>query len=350
MKYLKPLVITIVLFACQTAIFAQETPFGKKLAEDFWKALDEKRFVAAQTKLDSLKRREPNFDASKMEKALTDAKSKKDGERTASRDALQAKVKASNTLDSLFGRRSIQADSGDTLESVTAEIEKYSKMTDEVLTVNQSDIQGDLDQLSDGIKRSFAGADEKNAGLVKQAQQATKPEYAETAYYELLLRQSYLDNARKLLPDDAEIKKLYDGVTGSVNSLGTPEERAAKANKNLNAKIDAERLAKAAVKDAGLEKIFQNVANNQIQSRDLKYTLLKVVITYPDYGLVRHNITGIILGRYRWADIAYKDKDGKCKHIPFRIYQDYVGGSFSGNWRGDFDGFSVEMRCENVNK
>lgn len=193
MKSIKFFVITLVFIASQMAIFAQETPAGKKFAEDFWKNLEAGSYYVAQTKLDALKRREPNFDVSKMEQALADAKAKKEGKRVAGREALQAKVKASNTLSDLFSSRSIQADSGDTLESITAEIEKYSKMTDEVLTVNRADISADLEKISSGIKRSFAEADERNAELVKSSQQATEPKHAETAYYELLLRQSYTE-------------------------------------------------------------------------------------------------------------------------------------------------------------
>ena len=76
MKLFNPLIILLCLFAFAISSFAQETAAGKKFAEDFWKFLNEDRITAAEGRLASIKRREPNFDASKMEKAIADAKAK----------------------------------------------------------------------------------------------------------------------------------------------------------------------------------------------------------------------------------------------------------------------------------
>lgn len=350
MKNLKQIVVILFVLAAHVVSFAQETEAGKKLAADFWKALEEKRLVAAESKLNGLKRREPNFDASKMEKALVDAKTQKDEARSSARASLMATVSASRNLDDLFRSRVVQADSGDTLDSITTEIAKYAKMADEVAKTDRASISRDLEKTAEYLHRELASAGASDAKLVKCANDATEPKQAETCYYELLLHQSYWDNARKVLPDDTQIAAVYAATTRSVDSLGTAEQRAAKAEKNKNAKIDAERLPKAVMKDTALEKIFQNAFNAQNQGMNWEYTFLRAVVITDDYGLVRHSITGVILTRYRIGAIAFKTKDGKCKQGRFRIDQSYVGNSFSGNWRGDFADFTHEMRCENVNK
>lgn len=348
MNKFKFIAITLLLFAAQLTALAQETPFGKKLAEDFWAALEKKSYVAAKSKLDSLKRREPNFDASKMEKALSDATTQRDDALAASRSALRAKVSGGTSLKELFFTRVIQADSFDTRESITAEIEKYADKTDEVLAVDRASLASDLENALESLKKDLSTDAEKNAKLVKQVGTALEPKHAEAAYYELLLRQSYWDNARKIFPAEAEISKAYEKITGSIGGLGSPEQRAAIAKKNYGAKVDAERLPKAAVNDASIEKILQTAFTRNAEARDLKLTFLKAVAVTSDYSLDRHSITGILLGRSRGGAIAFKDQNGKCQWIYYQVYQDYVGSSFSGAWRGVIDSRGSEMRCENV--
>lgn len=350
MKLLKVVAIAILACALQTSINAQETPTGKKLAEDFWKFMDEGRIVAAEGRLASLKRREPKFDVSKMEKALVDTKAKNDGIRAESRNSLMTKVHASNSLNSLFRSRNIQADSSDTLESINSEIDKYSKMADEVIAAGRDSLATELERILPGLKGETKSDAQVTEKLIKRSNDSTTSTGAETAYYELLLRQSYWDTSRRIFPDDADILKSYNAVTAAVKSLGTPEQRAAQAEKNLNAKIDAERLPKAGQRNPNLEKQIQDIFNKINQNKNFNYTFLKSVIISPDYGIVRHDLTGIILKRYVLGAVALKTKEGKCKQGLFRIEQNYVGGSFSGVWFGDFAGLTNEMRCENVNK
>lgn len=350
MKLIKLILIPLLIFASQFAILAQETPTGKKFAEDFWKFLNEGRLVAAEGRLDSIKRREPNFDASKMEKALADAKAKNEGRRADSRNALMAKVNAGNALDELFRSRVVQADSSDTLESIKSEIEKYSKKADEVLAVNRADIQSDLESSLQSLLKDLTRDTETNTKLLKSVNESIEAKHAEASYYELLLRQSYWETARRIFPDEADIVKAYNSITATINSVGTAEQRAANAEKNMNAKIDAERLPKAGQNNASLEKQFQNAFNSMNQARNLNYSFLRAVIISTDYGIVRNQLTGIVLGRYLIGSIAFKDKTGKCKLGRFRIDQSFVGSSFTGTWKGDFADFTFEMRCENVNK
>lgn len=347
MNLIKIFTITLAVIAFQSLIFAQETPFGKKLAEDFWKALEEKKYVAAENKLGSLKRREPNFDASKMEKALADAKTQRDTARADAATALRSRVKNGTNLKDLFVTRNVQADSFDTLDKIKTEIANYAKKTEEVLAEDRSAIAGDLEDALESIKRDLSSDAEKNAKLIKSTNEALQPKHAEASYYELLLRQAYWDDARKIFPDESEIAKAYNSISASINALGTPDQRAAKADKNMNAKIDAERVPKAVVNDAKLEKWFRDVFTETSARRNNNVTVLKVVIVTSDYAIKRHEITGIVVGRSRGADIAFKDKDGKCKHGLYSIYQEYVGGSFTGaSLSLEFN--DKEMRCENI--
>jgi hypothetical protein len=349
MKLIKFILIPLLIFAAQTIIFGQETPIGKKFVEDFWKFLNEGKLVAAEGRLDSIKRREPNFDAAILEKALADAKAKKAGAKESADRALRGKISAGNNLTELFRSRVIQADSYNTLEGIKAEIEKYSQKADEVLTINRADIERDLQSSLDSLKKDLTTDAETNAKLVKRTNETTDPKGAESFYYELLLRQSYWDTARRIFPDEVDIKKAYDSITTLINGLGTPEQRAAKANKNMNDKIDAERMVKVAAREAKLESWFKQAFEMASNADGNSFTFLKVNLISTDYTIKRNEITGIVVGRSRGADIAFKTKDGKCMHGVFGIYQEYVGGSFTGGSLSRAYNH-LEIRCENINK
>lgn len=340
-------IIGVLIFA-QLSIFAQETPAGKKFAETFWKAIEDGREFGAKSALESVKRREPNFDASKMEKALADMISKRANEKEGAKNELRSKIEADKILTKLF-QRNLQTDSGDTEDSTQKAIAEYNQLTEKVLIMDRSSIQKELDLALRYIKKVLEAADRNRTKLTTRLNESLDAKTSEHLYYELLLRQSYLDNAHRVFPDETDINTAYTAISSDIKSLGTAAERAAKAEKNLNAKIDAERMSRSPVRDAKLEKWFKDMFSDASAMQNKGYTILRVIILNNDYNIKRNELTGIVVGRARGADIAFKDKNGKCKHGIYAISQEYVGGAFTNATLSmDFD--HREMRCENVNK
>lgn len=336
------------MFSAHILIFGQETPAGKQFAETFWKAISEGREFGAKTALDSIKRREPNFDASKMEQALADLQSKKINAAESSKNELKSRVEADKILTKLF-QRNLQTDSGDTEESTKKKIDENNQLTEKVITFNRSVIQKELDSSLKYIKKVLLSADTNKNKLITQINESYETKYSEHKYYELLLRQSYLDNARKVFPDESDIKTAYDSISNDIKGLGTFADRAAKAEKNLNAKIDAERMSRSPIKDAKIEKWFKDMFVDYSAMQNKNYTFLRVIVLNNDYDIKRNELTGIVTGRARGADIAFKKADGKCYHGVYAISQEYVGNSFT-NATLSLDFGTKEMRCENVNK
>lgn len=348
MKYIKYLALTLIVFAVQLSIFAQETPAGKKFAESFWKAIEGGKEYAAKSALDSLKRREPNFDTSKMEKALADMQSKRADEKETSKNNTQAKLDADTILHKLF-ERNLQADSFVKAENVKNSIAEYNQMTEKILSMDRSLIQNELDSILRYVKKTLEVFDRDKNKLMARLNESLDAKASENSYLELLLRQSYWDNARRIFPNETDLNSAYTAISNDIKSLGTPEEREAKAVKNLNARIDAERMPKPVLRDAKLEKWFKDVFESQTAMRGNNYTFLKVNIISTDFLIKRNELTGIILSRSRGAHIAFKKADGKCYHGLYGIVQQYVGSSFQGGTlTQDFD--HQEIRCENVNK
>ncbi len=348
MKILKIMAIAIFAFALQTSIIAQETPAGKKFAENFWKAIAEEKENAAKNALDAVKRREPNFDASKMEKALAEMTSKKSGEISKAKDNLTSKIEAGKTIGQIFD--SAFRITASTKESEVKEfIEDKNKMTQSILAMDRTLIQGDLDSAARRLNSSTSIQSRRVTELAKRINESIEQDNVELIYYDLLLHQSRWDNARKIFPSETEFETLYNSISSSIKSLGTAERRAANAVKNLNAKIDAERLSRSPIKDAKIEKWFKDVFTDTTAMRGRNYTFLRIVVLNNEYDIKRNAITGIVVGRARGADIAFKKADGKCFHGIYAISQEYVGGAFTNaTLSQDFD--QREMRCENVNK
>lgn len=346
MNLFKTLVITAMIAIVQTIAFAQETPAGRNAAATFWKAIEGDRPVQAKSSLDSLKQREPNFDTSKMEKALAELTEKRDSARAAGRNETRAKLAAAQILEKLFGftlRSSSLNDAGD----IDAAIAENSRLTDQILAVDRATIQRDLDTTLARLKGALPSNERKVADLVKGIDESTDAEHSRRLYNQLVLRQSLWDNASKVFPDETGIVAAYDTISASIKGLGTPAEMAARAEKKMNAVIDAERLPKAAVSDSKLENWFKNVFINTANLRGKNYTFLKVLITGTDYQVRRNELTGIILGRSRGAAIAFKNADGKCMWGRYAIVQDYDGSKYTGETLS-LDVDLKEIRCVNV--
>ena len=348
MKLLKFIAIAIFAITLQTSVIAQETPAGKKFAENFWKAIADGRENAAKNALDAVKRREPNFDASKMEKAFSDMKSKAADETATAKGNQNAKLEAGKTISQIFDA-TFRLTSSTKEAEVKAFIEETGKMTEGILAMDRTLIQGDLDSAARRLSSSTSIQNRRVTELVKRINESIEQDNVEMIYYDLLLHQSRWDNARKIYPTETEFETLYISISTSIKSLGTAEQRAANAVKNLNAKIDAERLSRSPVRDAKIEKWFKDMFTDTSAMRSRDYTFLRLVVLNNDYDIRRNAITGIVIGRARGADIAFKRANGKCYHGIYAISQEYVGGSFTNaTLSQDFD--QREMRCENVNK
>lgn len=383
MKFFK--ITAAALFVCALGLttFAQETPAGKKFAENFWKAIAEERTYGAKSALEALKRREPNFDASKMEKALVDLEAKGKTKTTDSNateakepsntqpargetkigvvDTSSAKSKEktrrdeggaitkndlARALESLFEHYFEMAGSP-TEAKLNARIESSRENVDQILAFERSSIQRELDKALRAVQNEMTFNDRENAKLVKAVNEAVEDDNAEANYARLLFRQAYWDNARRIFPDETDVKAAYDSVANAVRSLGTKEERAAKAGNKLAARIDAERMSKSTVRDAKIEQWFKDtfVATMAREGNDV--TFLKVIVIWPEFTIKRNQITGIITGRSRGADIAFRTKDGKCMHGVYSMNQDYNGSTYGvGQLRTD--AVLYEIRCENV--
>mgnify|MGYP000125419166 CR=1 FL=1 len=100
------------------------------------------------------------------------------------------------------------------------------------------------------------------------------------------------------------------------------------------------------MRDAGIENEMMSAARSAFSG---KGTPAKAVITDHGWGIVRHQISGIILRRRISGVVSIKGLNGQCKLYPLTFDQDYSGGGY-GKAHVSAYGTAIELDCDNVNK
>lgn len=77
--------------------------------------------------------------------------------------------------------------------------------------------------------------------------------------------------------------------------------------------------------------------------------VLRVIITDRDWSPVRHEVTGVLIGRAITLMVIYKDEEGVCQLEPSTYIEDYNGRTYSGLRLYGFKSEGI-IACENVMK
>jgi hypothetical protein len=330
---------------------------------DNMRAFIEKGFMnSAQGKVSILekhitttKTKDPSYSTASMEaelkklKELYDAKTKeKNDNANDQRDKFKNQMAVGEQLRSLFGAELVLQVDAAGLKTIKERIDNYKKRTEELLAMDRSESQKELDRYLVYINGSLENSTEDFKKLDDRAKTSPNAEYAEVNYYELLYHQAYWDAAKKIYPDKTDFANAYAAVTKIMNSLGSIDDLHAAAEKNRIEKVKNTKMPVASVKDATLEKLFMDAFNTKYKD-EFKGTAIKAVVTTKDWSIKRNELTGIVLGRQREGAIAYKGSDGKCYLIThFNIFQDYVGGAYQGTKSIYVVHSGQEMLCENA--
>jgi hypothetical protein len=160
------------------------------------------------------------------------------------------------------------------------------------------------------------------------------------------------DIARTLrkLPKGVHIVQLR--LTSNMNGANAVgafyyDNSAGNNDAALNQTLAAVKMPAAAKRDAALEKMMMDLANSASGGGDAR--MLRVVITDRDWTPLRHEVTGVLIGRAISTVVAVKGSDGVCFQSPNTYTQDYNGRTYTG-LRLDSVGSHTEMACENVMK
>lgn len=369
---MKRSVLFIALILFSNFINAQDADYSgpaKLHVKSFWdgvKKLQEGKGYSAdnlEKQLKYTKEKDPAYNTAAMEAEFKIWKEKAVGTKTQRQLAEEkveatkqktieegmSKMKNENLLQTVIDGTGMQVGNNN-LPYMDKAMADYKVNVEAVLQLDLSKYKTKLDDLKRYVDRSHTLAADNAIKLMKTLLKESKSaETFDPAYKELQFRQLYWDAVRKIYNGDAVCEKYYASITELLAQIGSPENISKNLEKNRVEKIKNTKMKAAVVKDAALEKALMTGFNSKYGSK-YNGTALKAVMLQDGWTIERNTISGIVTGRHRICELAYKGTDGKCYLLPNEIfiYQAYVGSSFT-NTEVVYDGFKgEEMLCENV--
>ena len=358
-------IATIFAFTVQ----AQNADNFNKLVTEAKALIEKKSFVGAQTKiaqvekeLVKMKTANPSFNTTDLEseikslkESLTDAKDKREDEKSANQNAVVNAIKIKKLIEEVFD---IGAFSFGNLETAQAENDAYKAQANELLAM-KADVAAYIADMKKGNEyerfvgkmkmsydRNFETFVERKERILAQSTGGEESNW-KNAYYEMQAEQIHWDAAQKVFPGEPKFAEAYQKITALVNKYGGLDKISGQNKINNAEKIKNQQLPAAIVKNAVLEKMFIDAFNKRYAT-EYKGTATKAIMLQSDWQTERNQITGIVTGRIRQGAIVYKSSDGKCYLVSImHLYQEYIGSSFQ-NTKAVYAQNGQEMLCENV--
>jgi hypothetical protein len=139
---------------------------------------------------------------------------------------------------------------------------------------------------------------------------------------------------------------MYQLKTAEIAKYGSVEDLQKNIQKNNADEIKNRRLPAPAMVDGATEKLFIDAFNKYL-SDEMKGKAYKAILKTKDWGVIRHQISGAVMGRNRMAGVVYKGNDGKCYvRLGIIVEQQYIGSTFQGGKAVDARYGGGELPCE----
>jgi hypothetical protein len=153
----------------------------------------------------------------------------------------------------------------------------------------------------------------------------------------------YWETAKNSMPDEKLFSDNYTLASNLLKEMGSVEAAKNVAKNNIKARMEKVKIPVAARKDAATEALFKKA----FAAEGWNETIMIVNLRDHDWSIVKHENTGVILGRAQTAAMVAKNKNGDCILYIFTIMQDYNGSGYQSNaYRRSHD--AAFMLCENV--
>lgn len=317
-----------------------------------------------KTALNNTKMKDPNYNTSEMEKALSELENMYNGVADGKENARElGRITSSKLLMFFepsgpfirFDYSSLETDA-ETIQRVRNNddsLKKYKQLADKFLSEPYDKSWYDQRLMAILHKaKSFQTPFEKSkwpAGLAVNMHHLEDPNNmwgigTFTLIQDVKKEEAYFYAANAIYPNQPTIQKALEWCKKAVAQNGTIDEVLAKIGKSNSDYLKKVKFPVAKVTDANLEADFKKIFNEQ--GWDEKIT--KVSIQSTDWVIDRNELTGVIVGRSKQAFIATKKPDGTCWVTEFWIFQDYNGSGY-GNFRnGTGNSYRSQLDCANV--
>lgn len=366
---MKSILFLITLFIMSETVNAQNTDNFNKLKNEANALIEKKSFFGALTKIGQLEKEvakikvsNPSFNTSELEndinhlkESLTNAKGKREDEKSANNNATTNNLKIKKSLEGVFDFGSF---SFGNLEAAQAENDAYKAEAEALLSMKATltsyiadmkkgnEYERFVGKMRSRYTRNFDGFKERVERIMAQSTGGETNNW-KNVYYEMQAEQIYWNAAQQTFPDEPAFAEAYKSVTTLANKYGSLDKIAGQNKINNAEKIKSQVLPTAMVKDAALEKIFVDAFNKRYAT-EYKGIATKAIMLQSDWQTERNKLTGVVTGRIRQGAIVYKTSEGKCFLVSIvHVYQDYIGNSFQ-NPKAVYAQDGQEMLCENV--
>ncbi len=317
----------------------------------------------------AIKQKDPSYDTAAMDEALNGGQVKVDkinsdqsaktqqivDNMKSGSDKRWAKVNADKIFEYLFNQ-SLTTGSP-TSAKLEAALTEYNAKAAELLAMDF----GARDRSNQGLKMVFAGLDSRvvgGAGAKGVEVKGTTPpdknemlgdtsaERVKLFFVRMQLEQAKWDAARKIFPGEAGYEQMYQLKTAEIAKYGSVEDLQKNIQNNNAEEIKNRRLPAPAMVDGATEKLFIDAFNKYL-SDEMKGKAYKAILKHKDWGLIRHQISGAVMGRMRQAAVVFKGNDGKCYvRLGIMVEQQYVGSTFQNARATDARHGGGELPCE----
>ncbi|WP_323789328.1 hypothetical protein [Psychroserpens sp.] len=310
----------------------------KALEKNFYKTAEGK-IASLERSLASIKKKDPSFNTSRLEKKLDDLKERCGDNKT---ETLTSRKESRDKFDKKIEGQKIMG------EFMSAQI-ITQELADKVIAADKSfsSYSTDVSQ----IIKSTEVVDRNLARFKVNFSEGSNDETMENQYNDFKSRKLFWQTSATILPEESSVISASQKYNDFAKTIGSLDDIRAKSAAFNTRRIANKRMPSAAIKDVKIENLFKKAFDNESADTNWQRTSLKINLTNRDWVISKNNLTGAILGRKRYAAIAFKDiKTGKCKLISdFTIYQQYNGSGYNEHAQGT-SMVSTEILCENINK
>ncbi len=301
----------------------------------------------AEEKIVLIKKSQPDYDVSALTDELNGYKSAgneaKASEHNASKDAHNLSVE----MDKIFKAPTLSDFNGGQ-SLAESNINAYKQLTSNFISNNAKqrvDNAKKIDRFrySSSFKLEMDGF-ANTIAIMKIAYHKTDVVDGAIGYYYLVTKYLiYWGTAKNCVPDEKIFSDNYILASDLLKEMGSIEAAKNVAKTNIKARMEKVKVPVAARKDAATETLFKKT----FTAEGWNEKILLVNLRDHDWSIVKHEYTGVILGRAQTAAMVAKNKNGDCILYIFTIMQDYNGSGYQSNaYRRSHD--ATPMLCENV--
>jgi hypothetical protein len=308
----------------------------------------------AVEELDEFKTRHPNYDISETEKFINNFKANHD---QASSEADDSSEKINTLVETLEEVVKFELDSlgfienEETAQKAGVRFNEFTERVDKTLTPDVIAVSNEINdrkikQIKKTAERTATYRSASFQGIRQDKFKDVSDKYQSVRfYYEMATTREMLKILNRVFTDNEIIRTALAKVSEYGENMGSIESLQKLAGKNAAAKLAAVRMNKSNPTSQAVLGQFRSAFINRHGSQ-LK--ILRVILASNGWQIKRNKLTGIILERYRFGEIAARGTDGKCQTYLFAQIQDYNGSGYGRSYYGITT--VREILCENVLK